>query len=63
MTGFKPKEKGKPSVLATKEEMLKIIEDYDYLVSNSVDGVLMSVQDSWIKIYEDDEYVIWKNPN
>lgn len=63
MTGFIPKEKNKPAVLATKEEMLKIIEDYDYLVSNSVDGVLMSVQDSWIKIYEDDEYVIWKNPN
>ena len=51
------------TVLASDEEILSVLKGYDYVLSVPLDKLNIVVEGDWIKLYDDGNYIIWKNPD
>jgi hypothetical protein len=51
------------TVLASDEEILSILKGYEYVLSVPLDKLNIVVEGDWIKLYDDGNYIIWKNPD
>lgn len=51
------------TVLASDEEILSVLKGYEYVLSVPLDKLNIVVEGDWIKLYDDGNYIIWKNPD
>ena len=48
--------------LVSDDEIVSVVEDYDYVIARNTDRVNIALSNSWNKLHEDNLVVIWENP-